>query len=66
MDAVTIISTLGFPIACVVALAFYIYKVENEQSKQMQELKETVSQLTIAVNALTKVVEKIEERMVSI
>lgn len=66
MDWIQIISTVGFPIACVVALAFYIYKVESEQSKQMTELKEAVSQLKVVVEHLTSVIEKMNERMVSL
>ena len=35
-----IISTVGFPIACVIALAFFIYKAWNDMSKKSTEREE--------------------------
>lgn len=44
MDIVEIISTLGFPIACVVALGFFIWKVYQQsvvrEEKLMSEITE--------------------------
>lgn len=37
---VEIISTLGFPIACVIALGFFIYKAWNDMSKRNTEREE--------------------------
>ena len=35
-----IISTVGFPIACVIALGFFIYKAWNDMSKRSTEREE--------------------------
>ena len=41
---VEVITTLGFPIACVIALGFFVYKVYNQsverENKLMEELTE--------------------------
>lgn len=54
-----LVSSLGFPIACVVALAFYIYKVENAQTAQMQALQKTVENLEKSVDSLNDLVKKL-------
>lgn len=58
-DFVTIINTVGFPIACVIALGVYSYKTTNkiitltekvtnaltETSENMKELADTINKL---------------------
>ncbi len=39
-----IISTLGFPVACVVFLGFFVYKIYNDTTKQNAENMEKVQQ----------------------
>lgn len=37
MDVIQIIQTLGFPIACVVACGFFIYKIVNRDKDEAKE-----------------------------
>lgn len=57
MDAgafTTIISNLGFPIACVIAM-FYMWNKEREDHKvEMKEVTQAVTNNTIAVNSLVE------------
>ena len=43
-DFITIVQTVGFPIACVVALGFFVWKIYNQsitrEEKLMQEITE--------------------------
>lgn len=57
----TLISNLGFPIACVIAM-FYMWNKEREDHKaEMQEVTKAVENNTIAV---TKLVEKLNREEV--
>lgn len=58
-NIVNIVSGLGFPIACVVALAWYIYRVEQSQTAAMQELKVSMQELKTTVELLSKMVQTI-------
>lgn len=42
MDILEIISTLGFPIACVLCLGFFIFKIYNDTTQQNKENMEAV------------------------
>lgn len=45
-----IITTLGFPIACVLALGFFVYKIYNQSVKREEKLMEEIA-LNREVNA---------------
>ena len=59
MEAYTnIISTVGFPIACVIALGFFIYKAWNDMSKRSTERAEKLyTMLASAQNSIDEAVE---------
>lgn len=58
MEAYTnIISTVGFPIACVIALGFFIYKAWNEMSQRSTEREEKLyTMLASAQNSIDEAV----------
>lgn len=59
MEAYTnIISTVGFPIACVIALAFFIYKAWYDLSKKSNEREEKLyTMLASAQNSIDEAIE---------
>lgn len=68
MDIVQVIQNLGFPIACVVAMAMYIYKINNnyrddiakltaardENSQAVQESLNSNTQVLVELTTLLK------------
>lgn len=59
-EIVNMISTVGFPIAmCLIIMYFW----NNQYSKAMQELRETISQLTDVVADNTKALALLEQRL---
>ena len=59
-EIVNVISTVGFPIAmCLIIMYFW----NNQYSKTMQELKETISRLTDVVADNTKALALLEQRL---
>lgn len=74
---VSVISTLGFPIAVCLLLFWYIYKTQEKSTAQITELGTTVKELTTMVNTnnelLVRVVEnntamldKVDDRLIRI
>jgi hypothetical protein len=62
MNYVEIIQTLGFPIACVVACAFALYKVVSRDKDEASSREERlISNSKEASSALLKVADTIEE-----
>lgn len=60
-----LISNLGFPIACVIAM-FYMWNKEREEHKtEIEQLRATISQVEISIvnntNALSKLVDKLDK-----
>ena len=51
---VEVISTLGFPIACVLAMAFFIYKIYNDMAKEKETAREENKANMEAVQARCK------------
>ena len=41
---IEVISTLGFPIACVIALGWFIYKIYNQSIERENELREEIKE----------------------
>lgn len=59
-EIVNMISSVGFPIAmCLIIMYFW----NNQYSKTMQELRETISRLTDVVADNTKALELLEQRL---
>lgn len=59
-EIVNIISSVGFPIAmCLIIMYFW----NNQYSKTMQELRETISRLTDVVADNTKALALLEQRL---
>ena len=59
-EIVNMISSVGFPIAmCLIIMYFW----NNQYSKAMQELRETISQLTDVVADNTKALALLEQRL---
>ena len=55
---IDIISTVGFPIACVIALGFFIYKAWNDMSKRSVEREEKLyAMLASSQNSIDEAVE---------
>jgi exo-beta-1,3-glucanase (GH17 family) len=53
-DIINIISTIGFPAACVVGLAWFVKHQTDENTKQMEQMrKEQVEQIKITTEAIT-------------
>lgn len=63
MEFIDIISNMGFPIACVVALGYYVREQQklfsDELTKQREEHKEEVKELTDTITNNTLVVQKL-------
>ena len=59
-EIVNMISSVGFPIAmCLIIMYFW----NNQYSKTMQELRETISRLTDVVADNTKALAMLEQRL---
>lgn len=53
-DIINIISTIGFPAACVVGLAWFVKHQTDENTKQMEQMrKEQIEQIKITTEAIT-------------
>lgn len=53
-DIINIISTIGFPAACVVGLAWFVKHQTDENTKQMEQMrKEQVEQIKATTEAIT-------------
>lgn len=65
MDVVQIIQTLGFPIACVVACAFFIYKIimrdKDEAAAREDKLTEANEKISEALNKISDTIEETNE-----
>ena len=77
MDWAQLISTLGFPIVCCVALAIYVTKITQQNREDTKELnkqhtqemlefkediKEALNNNTIALNKLCEKLEKVGDK----
>lgn len=64
MDIQTIISTFGFPIACVIGCAWFILKMYNDNKKANEEREEKLYSTLIEVNATNKAISETNKRLV--
>lgn len=65
MDVSTIIdaiSNLGFPIACVVALFWYLNKERESHKEEMDKLTQSLNANTTAIEKLYVLIDKIESK----
>lgn len=64
MDVIQVIQNLGFPIACVVGMGWYIYRITNNyrediqrlsdaRDKAAQEMREALESNTLVISELT-------------
>ena len=60
-----IITTVGFPIACVIALFWFIYKLQNESVKReeryiaiIEEYGTKLAEITTAINAINDKIDR--------
>ena len=67
-DIVTMITTVGFPIVCCIAMGWYVKYVTDEQREEIKNLtekhREEMTEVTTAINnntvALTKLCDKLD------
>lgn len=66
-EIVTLISTVGFPIAMCVAMAFYVKYVNDQNNTKMQELNQLhyneMVKMVEAIDNNTMALTKLSERM---
>lgn len=59
-ELVTVISNLGFPIACVIGMGlfivWYIKKVEADHDTREKELQQTITTNTEAINSMKEMI----------
>ena len=53
-EVVNMVSSLGFPAACVIGLAWFVKHMTDENAKQIEQMrKEQVDQIKITTEAIT-------------
>lgn len=61
-DVMTIINTTGFPIACVLFLAFYVRELNASHKEEVKALSDSLSDLVLEIKELaSKVTTLIDE-----
>ena len=59
-DIITLIQTLGFPIACVVALAWYVKELTDAHKEEITVLTNKLNEVCVNLTELTT---KIDEKL---
>jgi hypothetical protein len=54
---VDIISTVGFPIACVVALGWYVKELDKEHKQEVDSLAEQIAKMNVLIE---KIIDRID------
>ena len=52
-DLLTFINTCGFPIACVLLLAYYVRELTNSHKEEVQKLSEKLDVMSDAISKLS-------------
>lgn len=52
-EITTIISTLGFPIACVIALAYYVREITKEHKEEVKNLSDSFASVVNEIKDLS-------------
>ena len=58
--AIQIINTVGFPIACVIGMAFYIKEQQKTHKEEVKELASAVSNNTLVLQKLVDLLDRKE------
>ena len=61
MDITEIISNLGFPIACVVGLGYYVRELTNQHREEVKELSKAIDNNTLIITKMYEHFKKTEE-----
>lgn len=59
-EFVTLISNVGFPIACVIFLWYYIVKMTDAHKEEIDSVKEALNQNTLVLQRLVDKLDKLE------
>ena len=66
-DTVTVIQTVGFPIACVIALAFYVYmsniQTREENAKREERLYKIIDEQSEQMAGLKTSIDNLNETL---
>jgi hypothetical protein len=57
MDIVEVISNVGFPIACVIALAYYVREINNQHKTEVDDLRTAIENNTLVI---TKLIDRLD------
>lgn len=60
---IEIITTVGFPIACVIALFWFIYKLQSESVKREERLMGIIEDYGEKLAEITNTIEAINEKI---
>lgn len=60
---VELITGVGFPIACVILLGFFIYKLQNESVKREERLMTIIEDYGAKLADITTTIEAINEKI---
>lgn len=58
-----LITTIGFPIALVVVLLWFIFKLQAESKERENKLMETVTQFSVKFNEITVALTKVTDTL---
>lgn len=61
MDIVDLISNLGFPIACVIGLGYYVRELTNQHREEVKELSKAIDNNTLIITKMYEHFKKTEE-----
>ena len=51
-DIITLISNVGFPIACCVYMGWYVNKINTDSNDRLEKLQESLNNNTVAITRL--------------
>lgn len=60
---VELITGVGFPIACVILLGFFIYKLQNESVQREERLMKIIEDYGTKLAEITSTIEAINEKI---
>lgn len=60
-DFVTIISNVGFPIACVIFMWYYMMKMTDAHKEEIDSVKDALNQNTLVLQKLVDKLDKVVE-----
>lgn len=62
-NIVTIVNTVGFPIACVICLGWYAYTTTNKIIKLTENVTSTLSVCNTTLNNVNSVLDKVMDKL---